>query len=116
MTLSEYQQHAAETAIYGEPVDRLLGADHRYVYAALGLTSEAGEVANKVKKIIRDHDGVIDETQKAVVTEELGDVLWYTARLASELGLSLDDVAAKNVEKLASRKARGTLNGNGDGR
>jgi NTP pyrophosphatase (non-canonical NTP hydrolase) len=116
MTLNEYQTHANETAIYGEKVDRLLGADHRFVYVALGLASEAGEVANKVKKILRDQDGVIDDERKTILVDELGDVLWYVAQFASELGISLDDVVARNVEKLASRNARGMLKGDGDQR
>ncbi len=108
MTLDDYQAAARQTALYPD--------DHRVTYPALGLTSEAGEVAGKVKKILRDHGGVFGPEQTAAIRDELGDVLWYVAVLAGDLGLSLDDIAAGNVDKLRSRQQRGTLRGDGDHR
>jgi NTP pyrophosphatase (non-canonical NTP hydrolase) len=108
MTLDEYQTAARQTALFS--------SDHRVTYPALGLASEAGEVAGKVKKVLRDHGGEFDPAQTAAIRDELGDVLWYVAVLAGDLGLSLDDIAAQNVEKLRSRMSRGTIQGNGDHR
>jgi NTP pyrophosphatase (non-canonical NTP hydrolase) len=106
MTLNEYQQAAMETATY----DR---EKYGVVYTALGLTGEAGEVADKVKKVLRDDAGrLTDETRRALALE-LGDVLWYVAMTATELGLTLGDVAKMNNEKLRSRARRGRLGGSG---
>lgn len=109
MTFEEYQKESQKTARY--PV---IGAP--YVYPTLGLVGEAGEVAEKVKKILRDHGGVLDEEKKNEITKELGDVLWYLAQLAVTLDISLEEVAQKNLEKLFSRKERGVLHGDGDDR
>jgi NTP pyrophosphatase (non-canonical NTP hydrolase) len=108
MQLDAYQQAARRTAIYD---DR-----HKVIYPALGLASEAGEVAGKVKKALRDHAGSFAPDQIAAIRDELGDVLWYVAVLAGDLGLSLDAIAEINVAKLASRQARGALGGEGDRR
>lgn len=103
MELDEYQEQARETFIVDE--DRL-------AYLGLGLNGEAGEVAEKLKKVIRgDHD-----TPRQALQRELGDVLWYTAVLASELDISLSDVADENLAKLDSREHRGELRGDGDDR
>ena len=98
-----YENLAGQTAIF--PKEKALE------YLALGLTSEAGEVAGKVKKIIRDGKG-----NKEAIAYEIGDVLWYCAVLASELGVSLNTIMKKNLEKLHDRKERGTLAGSGDNR
>ena len=98
-----YENYASQTAIF--PKEKALE------YLALGLTSEAGEVAGKVKKIIRDGKG-----NKEAIAYEIGDVLWYCAVLASELGVSLNTIMKKNLEKLHDRKVRGTLAGSGDDR
>lgn len=103
MTFSEYQEAARSTAIY--PRDRAI------VYPALGLTGEAGEVAEKVKKWIRD--GNLD---REAIAKELGDVLWYIAALAGDLEISMDQIAQQNVLKLQDRAARGKLQGSGDNR
>lgn len=103
MTLSSYQKVAASTAIYP--------TQHAIIYPALGLAGEAGEVANKVKKIIRD--GKLD---KAALGAEIGDCLWYIASLCRDLNLDLGEIAKANLEKLQDRKARGTLKGSGDKR
>lgn len=109
MTLDDYQKFSRETAIYPD-------LDHNFVYPTLGLTGEAGEVANKIKKIFRDGQGVMTEAKSQELAKELGDVLWYTAQLATELHLSMDQIATQNLERLASRKERGTLHGDGDNR
>ena len=103
MTLSSYQKVAASTAIYP--------TQHAITYPALGLAGEAGEVANKVKKIIRD--GKLDKT---ALGAEIGDCLWYIASLCRDLNLDLGEIAKANLEKLQDRKARGTLKGSGDKR
>jgi NTP pyrophosphatase (non-canonical NTP hydrolase) len=108
MDLSEYQRESRRTAEY--PREAWLA------YPALGLAGEAGEVAEHAKKAIRDDAGKVSEDRRAAMSKELGDVLWYVAQLASELDLSLDDIAKQNLEKLFSRQARGVLSGSGDDR
>ncbi|MBI2046076.1 MAG: nucleoside triphosphate pyrophosphohydrolase family protein [Parcubacteria group bacterium] len=109
MTFDDYQKQSRDTAIYPK-------IGERYVYPALGLVNEAGEVAGKVKKIFRDEEGVVTEEKREDIKKELGDVLWYLAQIATEFDLSLKDIAAHNLEKLQSRKARGTIGGSGDNR
>lgn len=92
----------------------LIHTDHPIVYPTLGLANEAGEVAGKIKKIFRDKAGVIGDSDRDALKQELGDVLWYLTQICTELDLTLEEVAAANIEKLASRKARGTLRGDGD--
>ena len=113
MTFEEYQKESRKTAIYPA-----LYPDQRpnIVYPTLGLTGEAGEVAEKVKKILRDEKGAVSEEKRAEIAKELGDVLWYIAQLATELDLSLGEIARLNLEKLASRKDREKLSGSGDNR
>lgn len=108
MQLDDYQTAARRTAIYD---DRF-----RIVYPALGLASEAGEVCGKVKKILRDQAGDFAKAPRAALADELGDVLWYLAVLAADLGLSLDEIAAGNLDKLRSRLARAQIGGSGDRR
>jgi NTP pyrophosphatase (non-canonical NTP hydrolase) len=108
MDLSEYQRQSRRTAEY--PREAWLA------YPALGLAGEAGEVAEHAKKAIRDDSGKVSDERRAAMSKELGDVLWYVAQLASELGLSLDDIAKQNLEKLFSRQQRGVLSGSGDDR
>ena len=103
----QYQKKALSTAL---PVPNSL------YYRTLGLTSEAGEVADKVKKWIRDYNSDIKKLDKEALSSELGDVLWYTVTLADFLGFKLDDIAQTNIEKLANRKHRGKLGGRGDSR
>lgn len=100
MNFTEYQAEASQTALYPRRLDNL-------EYPTLGLAGEAGEVANIVKKIQRDHGGVINDDIRAKLTDELGDVLWYISACADELGLTLDEIAAFNVRKLAKRHNRG---------
>jgi NTP pyrophosphatase (non-canonical NTP hydrolase) len=109
MNFNEYQEKSRKTALYPDK-------DNNFVYPTLGLSGEAGEVAEKIKKVIRDKGGVIDDETREAIKKELGDVLWYVAQLATELGLSMDNIAEKNIEKLYSRLERGVLKGNGDNR
>jgi NTP pyrophosphatase (non-canonical NTP hydrolase) len=106
---SEYQRESRKTW-------NLVPIDHPIVYPTLGLVNEAGEVAGKVKKIFRDKGGTISEEDRQALTLELGDVLWYLAQICTELGITLDDVAEANVEKLRSRLERGAIHGEGDHR
>ena len=108
MTLDQYQQHALETAIYP--------ADSRIIYPTLGLTGEAGEVADKVKKVIRDDNETFSDEKRLEIVKEIGDVLWYCAALSHDLGYTLDEVARLNVEKLRSRIERHAIAGSGDNR
>ena len=85
-------------------------------YWALGLNGEAGELAEKIKKIYRDDEGEITEERKEALKKELGDCLWYLAQIAEDLGLTLEEAAENNIEKALGRKERGTLHGDGDDR
>jgi NTP pyrophosphatase (non-canonical NTP hydrolase) len=89
---------------------------NNFIYPTLGLCGESGEVAEKVKKIIRDDNGIISEEKKELLKKELGDILWYISNLASELNLSLDNIAITNIEKLLNRQKRNVLSGSGDNR
>ncbi|MFA5747365.1 MAG: nucleoside triphosphate pyrophosphohydrolase family protein [Candidatus Paceibacterota bacterium] len=109
MEFNQYQEEARKTAVYPN-------MGNNFIYPTLGLAGEAGEVAEKIKKIIRDGDGIVSEEKRADLAKELGDVLWYVAALSGELGLKLDEVALRNVEKLRSRQERGKIRGAGDDR
>lgn len=109
MTFDEYQARCRVTAKYPD-------VGRNFIYPTLGLSGEAGEVAEKIKKVLRDKGGVIDDEVRENIKKELGDVLWYVAQLATELGLSLDDIADTNLKKLLSRLERGVISGNGDNR
>lgn len=111
MDFAHYQQQAKETAVYPGA-----GTTPGLAYVTLGLTGEAGEVANKVKKIMRDHYGELTGPRAAAIAEELGDVLWYVAMAATELGADLGEIAALNAAKLESRALRGQIRGEGDSR
>ena len=113
MTFGEYQEKSQKTAVYSKD-DR--NFNYPLTYPALGLASEAGEVAGKIKKAYRDSGGIIDPARREEIGQELGDVLWYASQLATELGLSLDEIAADNIAKLHSRLKRGKLGGDGDDR
>ena len=110
MTLDEYRDFARTTAIYPES---LTGQVPELMYLSLGLAGEAGEVANNVKKLYRDGD---DQARRDKLAAELGDVFWYLVRLTDALGLDPSAVVEANANKLASRKSRGVLSGDGDQR
>lgn len=117
MNFEEYQKIIDQTAIYPHQIG--------LAYCAMGLTGEAGEVADKIKKLYRDDDlhslnavsymTVMDEHKEAI-GKELGDVLWYITAMANELGLSLEEIAQKNYDKLIKRRETNTLHGSGDNR
>jgi NTP pyrophosphatase (non-canonical NTP hydrolase) len=109
MDLNAYQTAALQTAIYPN-----MGAN--FAYPALGICGEAGEVADKLKKVIRDNDGVLTDTVRDAVAKELGDTLWYLAVLSYEMDYDLNSIAQINLDKLASRQERGVLSGSGDNR
>ena len=109
MDFDTYQQKARNTAVYPS-----LGSN--IIYPTLGLVGEAGEVAEKIKKIIRDKDGIYDDFSKKEIKKELGDVLWYLSNLSFELGFTLEDVADTNLRKLEERSLRGNISGSGDNR
>lgn len=108
MEINEYQKAALTTAVYPE--------DKRIIYPALGMCGEAGEVADKVKKVIRDNNQHFTDDKKLEIAKEVGDVLWYCATMAHDIGFTLEEVAQMNIDKLASRKQRGKLSGSGDNR
>ena len=111
MTFNNYQTNASRTAFYPRKFK-----NQGLYYTSLGLVGEAGEIANKVKKIMRDSDGKLEKQAKADIFDELGDVLWYCATLADELGVNLKDVARCNLIKLQDRMNRGKIKGSGDKR
>ena len=106
--LDMYQKVAKSTAIYPR--------EQAIIYPTLGLTGEAGEVANKVKKIIRDDGNKINESLVQEISAEIGDCLWYISVLADDIGCKLSDIANNNLIKLAKRKEKGTIHGSGDNR
>ena len=121
MNANEYQLQAHTFADYPEPTvvqswNLQRGEDIPYVYPALGLAEEAGEVAGKYAKAVRDCNGEIDSERKEAIIKELGDVTWFVAELCTTLGVSLEEVMQKNIDKLTSRKERNVIHGNGDNR
>lgn len=110
MTLEEYEKQALTTVIKTDSEFRDL------LHWVLGINGEAGEIAEKVKKIIRDKNAVVSEADKQELAKEVGDVLWYLAVFAHHLGVPLETIAQQNLDKLQSRKKRGVLQGSGDNR
>ena len=107
MTLNEYQILAEQFAFYkGDDI----------TYCALGITGEAGEVADHVKKMWRDDDGILTDERKELLKKELGDVMWYIAKMASNLEYTLEDIAVANINKLHDRTKRNVMHGSGDNR
>lgn len=109
MDFNEYQKKSRKTANYYDAGDN-------FIYPTLGLAGEAGEVADKIKKIMRDDGGVVSDEKAVAIKKELGDVLWYIAQISTELGFKLDDVAQTNIDKLYKRMDEGKLGGSGDNR
>ena len=115
MRFDEYQEKTKKYDLFDDSgVDNL--ADPAFSEKVLGLVGEAGETADKVKKIIRDKNGVILDEDRGLVIKELGDTLWYIAAIARYLGVPLSEVAAGNIDKLESRYQRNKLHGEGDER
>jgi len=109
MDFDNYQIEARKTAIYPNK-------NKNFIYPTLGLVGESGEVAEKIKKILRDKNGLLDYESKIALKKELGDVLWYLSNLCNELDFSLNDVAKVNLEKLNLRLSSGKISGSGDDR
>lgn len=109
MDFNEYQQKALKTAAQKTKNNELF-------HLILGLVGESGEIAEKMKKVIRDHDSDETKVDVADLKKELGDVLWYVAVLADYFDIKLEDIAETNIAKLASRQQRGVLGGSGDNR
>jgi NTP pyrophosphatase (non-canonical NTP hydrolase) len=107
MDFKEYQEKSKETMIYPK-------LNPSWIYPALGLSGEAGEISEKLKKILRDKEGKVSDNDKDAIKKEIGDVIWYLSAICTELDLSLDDAAKNNIEKLQSRKNRSALKGKGD--
>lgn len=128
MTTVEYQLRVSEFAFYAKPVIvnetnhskhfKQAKVQHKcdYVYPVMGLTEEAGEVAGKFAKIIRDKNGDITAKDKAEIEKELGDVMWMVAEICNCMGFKLHEVMEKNIKKLEDRRARNVLSGSGDNR
>jgi NTP pyrophosphatase (non-canonical NTP hydrolase) len=109
MNFNDYQTQSRKTAKYP-------AIGHPVIYPTLGLVNEAGEVAGKIKKVFRDKEGQISEETRQALKAELGDVLWYISQVATELDLSLDEIAEHNIAKLYDRLERGKIRGDGDNR
>lgn len=109
MNLNEYQDAVKRTAVYPD-------LNNNLTYPLIGLCGEVGEVAEHIKKSIRDDGGKVTPVRKEKLLYELSDVLWYLARLSSEIGFSLDEVAAANLYKLQLRKDKDKLHGEGSER
>ncbi|MEK7565371.1 MAG: nucleoside triphosphate pyrophosphohydrolase family protein [Patescibacteria group bacterium] len=109
MDFKEYQKKSRKTAVYP-------GFGKNIIYPTLGLMGETGEVAEKVKKILRDDNGIVTKEKREDLKKELGDVLWYLSQISTELKFSLEDIAKTNIEKLSSRLKRGKIHGSGDNR
>ena len=105
----KYQKECKKTAIYP-------GIGKNFIYPTLGLLGEAGELANKIKKVVRDDNGKLTSEKREEISHEMGDVMWYIAQLSTELGIKLSNIAAANIVKLSSRKKRNKIHGSGDNR
>lgn len=114
MTIDEYSDQAISTDTFDS--DQTAIDTHSFLEKAFGLTGEAGEVSEKLKKILRDKNGQATDEDRREIVKELGDVLWYVNALSVRLGFSLEEVAQMNLDKVLSRKARGVTQGSGDNR
>ena len=109
MTLNEYQQKALHTAASKNK-------HNEFFHLVLGLVGESGEIAEKVKKLVRDHNSDLEKLDKEDIAKELGDVMWYVATLAHFLDYNLEEIGEKNIQKLSDRQKRSKLGGSGDNR
>lgn len=120
MRFDEYQEKARSTDLGVKSMGRVMAEETlnipEFIDKVLGLVGESGELADKVKKIIRDKHGDFDPEDRIALLKELGDVLWYVAEISSYLDMPMNDLAKMNLEKLANRRKRGTLAGAGDER
>ncbi len=111
MDFDHYQKEASKFAIYANP-----GEHYKLMYLSMGTAGETGEVIEKVKKLIRPTEVVISDEKRADLNKEIGDILWYVSQLALALGLSLNDIAENNLQKLTDRHQRGVIHSEGDTR
>lgn len=122
MTPNEYQKEAHTFAIYPHPIcyedfgGQMVTHELDYTYPVMGLVEEAGEVAGKFAKAVRDDSGHISDDRKTAIKKELGDVCWFVAELSTLMGFDLEDVMKSNIDKLTSRKNRNVISGSGDDR
>ena len=114
MRFNDYQEKCRETDLGNIGGRKELNPE--WMYYVLGMAGEMGEFQEKIKKLFRDHDGVLDIPFQAELSLEMGDILWYMARLADKIGIQFDYIAECNIEKLNSRKERSQLHGDGDNR
>jgi len=114
LTFNNYQQQAAKTAIYEKILKKMKIPP--YLYLALGLAGETGEVLEKIKKLLRDKNGKITNEFRETIIKELGDILWYISELSRAFGIRLNEVAVRNIEKLRDRASRHVIKGSGDDR
>lgn len=108
LTFNNYQEAAYKTAIYPQEL--------KILYPVIGLAGETGEVAEKIKKVLRDNNGIFSEEKKMEIAKELGDVLWYLSSIATDMGYSLDEIARMNLQKISARKENDHIHGEGDNR
>lgn len=108
MTVNEYQNEAIKTKIYGSGM--------AIIYPSLKLNGEAGEVAEKVGKTMRDNNGVFTDEIKLEIAKEIGDVMWYCSALSEDIGFTLEEVCQLNLEKLRKRREENKIHGEGDNR
>ncbi len=111
MDFDEYEKLAAKTAHFDDRTE-----EYKLMYLALGVAGEAGEVAEKIKKIMRNDHGVVSKEKREEVQKEIGDVLWYLSQLSRQLGFSFSSAAETNIAKLADRMARNVITSEGDNR
>jgi NTP pyrophosphatase (non-canonical NTP hydrolase) len=111
MQFNEYQKFTATTAVYPGK-----GETMGLVYAIMGAGGEGGELLNKMKKVLRDDNGVVSEEVKKKLADETSDMCWYIAQIFTELGISFEDAIQANIQKLTSRLERGVIQGSGDNR
>ncbi len=131
MTFKEYQDQANATAAFPDLIIRPDTNNSEYenivasvkeaeslsfLYPALGLAGESGEALEKIKKILRDDNGVVTDEKREAIKKELGDVIWYWATLCTEFGFDCEEVAQGNLDKLYDRRSRNVIHGSGDNR
>ena len=111
MDFNEYEEKASDTAIFN---DRSL--EYKLMFLGLGVTGEAGEIAEKIKKIMRNDNGIVSDEKREGIKKEIGDVLWYLSQLSRTLGFSFEEAAQGNIAKIMDRKVRDAIKSEGDDR
>jgi NTP pyrophosphatase (non-canonical NTP hydrolase) len=111
MDFNEYQEKASVTATFTGKQE-----EHQLMYLALGICGESGEIAEKIKKMIRNDEGIITDETRELLKLEIGDVLWYLSQLSRVLGFTFDEAAQANITKIMDRRARGVIKSSGDTR